>query len=216
MIADLGGIKADRSDEPLGVRRPDGRNQAPTAPGSTDHSVVLSIRVAQSCLKGLHPLPVDVHLHRAAPAVSPGRPDVPCRTRCPDREDVGKQEAKGSFPSMCTRPVSSGCISATNDPVPRAWSRWSGIRAGRTDALAPAQPCGKLVAALVVQGSHVIEHTVRVVQYVSTGLHPADLATLWIDPCVVPLRHQPGLPRRHGRGLSGAAHPARFADRLPA
>jgi hypothetical protein len=41
---------------------------------------------------------------------------------------------------------------------------------------------GALVVALVVQGSHVVEHTVRVVQYVSTGLHPAGLATLWIDP----------------------------------
>lgn len=39
-----------------------------------------------------------------------------------------------------------------------------------------------LVAGLVVQGSHVFEHIVRVVQYVGSGELPVGLATRWIDP----------------------------------
>lgn len=39
-----------------------------------------------------------------------------------------------------------------------------------------------LMGGLVVQGSHVFEHIVRVSQYVATGRQPVGLATQWLDP----------------------------------
>ncbi len=41
---------------------------------------------------------------------------------------------------------------------------------------------GVLVTALIVQGSHVIEHLVRVAQYVGGGGDAEGLVTKWVDP----------------------------------
>ena len=39
-----------------------------------------------------------------------------------------------------------------------------------------------LIVALAVQGGHVLDHTVRVVQYVTTGGEPAGTLTRYLDP----------------------------------
>lgn len=39
-----------------------------------------------------------------------------------------------------------------------------------------------LLAGLAIQGSHVVEHIVRVSQYLATGELPVGLATQWLDP----------------------------------
>ncbi len=41
---------------------------------------------------------------------------------------------------------------------------------------------GVLVAGIAVQGTHVVEHVVRVVQYLGGSPEPAGLATRWLDP----------------------------------